>query len=59
MYILKRKRNPFGELIKHKARLGVHGGMQQEGIDIHNPFVLVVNWSTVRLIIMIAEMAVR
>ena len=28
----KRKRKPFGELIKHKYRLCVHGGMQQEGI---------------------------
>ena len=31
--------------------------MQQEGIDFHNTFASVVNVSTVRLIIMIAEMA--
>ena len=30
--------------------------MQREGIDFHNKFVPVVNWSTVRLIIMMANM---
>ena len=53
IWIFKIKRNPFGELIKHKARLCVHGGM----IDFPNAFAPVVNWSTVRLIIMMAEMA--
>ena len=32
----KIKRNPFGELIKHKARLCVHGVMQRDGIHFHN-----------------------
>ena len=31
--------------------------MQQERIDIHNTFAPVVNWSTVRLLAMMAEMA--
>ena len=31
--------------------------MQQEGIDFHNTFAPVVNWSIVRLIIMMADMA--
>ena len=53
LWIFKRKRNPFGELIKHKAHVFVHGGM----IDFHNKFSPVVNCSTVRLIIMIAEIA--
>ena len=57
IWSFKRKRNPFGELTKHKARLCVHGGMQREGVDFHNTFAPVVNWSTVRLIIMMAEMA--
>ena len=30
--------------------------MQQEGIDFHNTFAPIVNWSTVRLIIMMDEM---
>ena len=31
--------------------------MQREGIDFYSTFATVVNWSTVRLIIMMAEMA--
>ena len=54
---LPKKSNRFGELIKHKARLCVHGGMQREGIDFHNTFAPVVNWSTVRSIIIVADMA--
>ena len=53
LWISKRKRNPFGELIKHKSHVFVHGGM----IDFHNTFSPVVNWSTGRLIIMMAEIA--
>ena len=49
----QKKRNPFRELIKHKAHVFVHDGM----IDCHNIFAPVVNWSTVRLIIMMAEIA--
>ena len=32
--------------------------MQREGIDFHNTFSPVLNWSTVRFIIMMADMAV-
>ena len=32
--------------------------MQREGIGFHNTFAPVVNWSTVRLIIMMSEMAI-
>ena len=56
IWSLKIKRNPFGELIKNKARLCVHGGIQREGIDFHNTFAPVVNWSAIRLIIIMAEM---
>ena len=55
--IFKRKSNPFGEIIKHKAHLCVHFGVQREAIYFHNTFAPVVNWSTVRLIIMMGEMA--
>ena len=58
IWSFKRKRNPFVELIKHKARLCVHVSMQREGIDFNNTFAPVVNWSTIMLIIMMAEMAV-
>ena len=33
IWSFKRKHNPLGELLKHKARLCVHGGMQRKGID--------------------------
>ena len=56
IWSFKRKRNTFGDLIKHKARLCVHGGIKQEGIEFYNTFAPVVNWSTVRLTIMMAEM---
>ena len=52
-----KKQNLFGELIEHKDRLYVHGAMQQEGININNTFAPVVNWSTVRLLVMMAEMS--
>ena len=55
LFIFKRKRNPFRELSKHKAHVFVNGGM----IDFHNTFETVVNWSTVRLIIMMVEIAGR
>ena len=57
IWSFKWKWNPFGELIKHKTRLCVHGGMQREGIDSHNTFIPFVKYSTVRWIIMMAEMA--
>ena len=55
IWSFKIKINPFGELIKHKAHVFVHGGM----IDCHNTFAPVVNWSTVRLINMMAEITGR
>ena len=53
LWSYKRKRNLFGELIKHKAHVFLHGGM----IDFHSTFASVVNWSTVRLIIMMDDIA--
>ena len=53
----RRKWNPFGELIKHNARLCVHDGVQWEGVYFHNTFEPVLNCSTVKLIMMMAEMA--
>ena len=53
IWSLKNKINPFGELIKNKSHLCVQSGM----IDFHNTFAPVENWSTVSLIIMMADMA--
>ena len=51
------RKNSFGELTKHKASLFVHGGMQREGNKFHNTFAPIVNYYTVRLIIMMSQMA--
>ena len=51
LWSVKRKINPFRELIKHKARVFEHGGM----VDFHNTFAPVVNWFTVMFIIIMAE----
>ena len=50
MWSFKRKRKTFIEIFKNKSRLCVHGGM------LYNTFAPIVNWSTVRLIIMMAKM---
>ena len=47
---LQKKNKPIWSLC-------VHGGMQREGIYFRDTFAPVVNWSTVRLTIMMAEMA--
>ena len=57
IWSFKRKRNPLGDLLKHKARLCVHGGMQTKGIDYWHTYAPVVNWSTVRLVMLLTEMA--
>ena len=43
IWSFKRKRDPFGEIIKHKAILFVHGGIQREGSDFQNRFTPIVN----------------
>ena len=44
----KRKRYPDGRIIKHKARLNAHGGMQTWGVDYWETYAPVVNWLSVR-----------
>ena len=57
IWSFKRKRNPLGDLIKYKPRLYVHGGMQTKGVDYWHTYAPVVNWSTVRLVMLFTEMA--
>ena len=40
--------------VKHKARLCAHGGMQQWGIDFWETYAPVVNWISVRLLLILA-----
>ena len=50
IYILsfKRKRSPYGRIIKHKACLCSHGGMQQWGVNYLETYSLVVYWMSTR-----------
>jgi len=54
IWSFKRKRYPDGILNKHKARLCAHGGLQQWGENYWETYAPVVNWASVRLLIVIA-----
>ena len=56
IWSFKRKRNPMGELMKHKARLCVHGGKQIKGIDFWNTHAPVVQSTTVRMMRVLYQM---
>lgn len=55
IWSFKRKRFPNGSLNKHKARLCAHGGMQQWGINYWETYAPVVNWISVRFLMIISE----
>ena len=54
VWSFKRKRSPDSSLNKHKARLCSHGGMQQWSSTIGRIFSLVVDWLSVRLVLVLA-----
>ncbi len=54
VWSFKRKRTPTGELIKHKARLCAHGGQQRHGVSFTETYAPVVNWFTLRLLIILS-----
>ena len=56
IWYFKRKRKPDGELLKHKARLCAHGGMQQWGDSYWETYSPVVNILSVRLILAISKL---
>ena len=51
VWAFKRKRLPDGTILKHKAHLNAHGGMQKWGIDYYETYALVVNWISVRILL--------
>jgi hypothetical protein len=55
IWSFKRKRAPDGSLLKHKARMCAHGGMQQWGDSYWETYSPVVNMLSVRLILAIAK----
>jgi hypothetical protein len=54
VWSFKRKRTPTGELIKHKARLCAHGGQQRYGVSYEETYSPVVNWFTLRMLIILS-----
>ena len=56
LWVFKRKRYPDGSVKKLKARLVVKGDQQIEGVDYHDSFSPVVQWSTIRLLLILSVM---
>ena len=54
IWSFKRKRRPNGSIIKHKARLSAHGGMQVHGETYWDTYARVVNWMSMRIMMTIA-----
>ena len=54
VWSFKQKRYPDGQILKHKARLCAHGGMQRWGIDFWETYAPVVNWISMRLLLILA-----
>ena len=57
IWAFKRKRFPDGTLNKHKARLCAHGGQQQWGVNYWETYAPVVNWISVRFLLILTELA--
>jgi hypothetical protein len=52
VWAMRRKRNlTTGEIVKHKARLNLHGGMQEYGLNYYETHAPVVTWFAIRLMI--------
>jgi len=49
IWAFKQKQLPDWAILKHKARLNVHGGIQHQGINYWETYAPVVNWLTARL----------
>ena len=56
IWSFKRKHHPDGLLNRHKARLCAHGGMQQWGVNYWETYAPVVNWISVRFLLILAEL---
>jgi Reverse transcriptase (RNA-dependent DNA polymerase) len=54
VWSMKRKRRLLtNEVYKHKARLNIHGGQQQYGINYWETYAPVVTWAAIRLILVL------
>ena len=57
IWSFKRKRYLDGTLNRHKARLCAHGGHQQRGVNYWETYAPVVNWVSVRFLLIISQLA--
>lgn len=56
VWAMKRKRDiKTRQVYKHKARLNIHGGQQEFGIHYTDTYCPVVNWYTVRLLLILSK----
>jgi hypothetical protein len=53
-WVFKLKKNEAGEVVKHKARLVMHGFVQQEGIDYDDAFAPVAHIESIRILLVLA-----
>ena len=51
IWSFKRKRRPDGSLLKYKARLCAHGGMQIHGENFWDTYAPVVQWISIRMML--------
>ena len=56
IWSFRRKRDPMGNLLKHKARICVHGGKQCFGLDYWTTYAPVANWGTIRMVLLLVLM---
>ena len=53
-WVYKVKRDEFGAIVKHKARLIARGSVQREGIDFEEVFTLVARMESIHLLLALA-----
>jgi Reverse transcriptase (RNA-dependent DNA polymerase) len=57
VWSMKRKRRlRNNEVYKHKARLNIHGGQQEYGVNYWETYAPVVTWAAIRLLLVLALM---
>lgn len=55
VWSMKRKRRVLtGEVYKHKARLNLHGGKQEHGVNFWETYAPVVTWCAIRLVLILS-----
>ena len=57
IWSFKSKQYPYGTINKHKSILCAHGGKQQWGINYWETYTPVINWVSVRFLLIISQLA--